>query len=266
MDLALFEMYFVSLQNGKKCVMQRLFLLFVLFIGVCGMRSYGQDLKTFTVKGVTFKMVKVEGGSFFMGATTDQGENVDEDEKPVREMEMSTFYIGQTEVTQELWVAVMGDNPSEFIGGNHPVEEVSWEDCQQFVFRLSQLTGENFRLPTESEWEYAARGGQKSNLHIFSGSNNLDDVAWYWLNSNGTTHPVATKKPNELGLYDMSGNVLEWCQDIYCRYDAIASIESASRVVRGGSWMFDSNYCRVANRNKGTLSSAFNHLGLRLVL
>ena len=153
--------------------------------------------------GISIEMVKVEAGSFMMGATPEM-KNPDDDEKPFHRVTLTNdYYIGKYEVTQKLWQAVMGSNPSYFKGNNLPVENVCWNNCQEFISKLNSLTGRNFRLPSEAEWEYAARGG----------SNNLDAVAWYDGNSGNKTHAVGTKQPNELGLYDMAGNVWEWCQD-----------------------------------------------------
>ena len=129
------------------------------------------------------------------------------------------YYIGQTEVTQALWEAVMENNPSHFKGLRKPVESVSWNDCQEFISKLNSLTGKRFRLPTEAEWEFAARGGNNSRGYKYGGGSNLDDVAWYKENSGSRTHDVGTKLANELGLYDMNGNVLEWCSDWYGSYD-----------------------------------------------
>ncbi len=175
-----------------------------------------------SVKGVTFEMVPVEGGTFTMGAADDDNYAFNW-EKPAHEVTLSSYYIGKTEVTQALWKAVMGSNPSRFKGDNLPVEQVSWDDCQKFIRRINAATGKQFRLPTEAEWEYAARGGNQSKGYKYSGSNNLDKVAWYgedW--ETGSTHPVGKKQPNELGLYDMSGNVWEWCADWYGDYSSEA--------------------------------------------
>ena len=222
--------------------------------------------KVYTVNGVSFKMIAVKGGTFQMGS--DDGY---EWEKPVHQVTLSDYYIGETEVTQELWNAVMGSNPSYFYGNmQRPVETVSWNDCQTFISRLNELTGETFRLPTEAQWEYAARGGYKSKGYTYSGSNAIDDVAWHWYNSDRTTHPVKTKAPNELGIYDMSGNVWEWCSDWYGDYSSAAQTDPTGpatgyyRVGRGGSWDNDATYCRVAFRGNSTPTNRFSHLGLRL--
>ena len=165
-------------------------------------------------------MVYVSGGTFTMGATCEQGcENVS-GEKPTHSVTLSSFYLCKYEVTQALWIAVMGENPSNHKGDNLPVEQVSWNDCQNFITRLNSLTDRKFRLPTEAEWEYAARGGNRSHGYKYSGSNNLSEVAWYGGNGGYNTHPVGLKGPNELGLYDMSGNVYEWCSDWYGPYSS----------------------------------------------
>lgn len=208
----------------------------------------------FNVNGVTFKMIRVEGGTFTMGATPEQGGEPRSDEKPAHDVTLSTFYICQTEVTQELWQAVMGSNPSPYSGTNLPVSNISWDNCQEFISNLNQITGKTFRLPTEAEWEYAARGGNKSQGYKYAGSNNVDEVAWY---SSNTTHTVATKMPNELGLYDMSGNVWEWCQDFYSSlyYTISPSTNPAGptfgskHVGRGGGVGFTATGCRVAYRD-----------------
>ena len=224
--------------------------------------------QTFTVKGVTFTMIAVEGGTFQMGATS---ENYS-DERPVHSVTLSDYYIGETEVTQELWQAVMGTNPSYFKGSNKPVEYVSWNDCYTFIEKLNQLTGKNFRLPTEAEWEYAARGGNKSQGYKYSGSNTIGNVAWYTDNSGGKTHDVKTKQANELGIYDMSGNVWEWCQDRYGSYSSgsqtnpTGPASGSSRVFRGGSWGDSARYCRVSNRDYYNPANRRNTFGFRLIL
>ena len=245
--------------------------------------------RTFTANGVSFTMVAVQGGTFTMGATSEQGSDAYDNEKPAHSVILSSYYIGETEVTQELWEAVMGSNPSHFKGSNRPVESVSWNDCQEFLSRLNRITGERFRLPTEAEWEYAARGGSRSRGYKYSGSDNLDDVAWYWVNSGDSrltgdwdrnkitnnhcqTHPVATKRANELGIYDMSGNVWEWCSDWYGSYssspqtNATGPSSGSYRVNRGGSWLNLARYCRVSRRDLNLLDNRISLLGLRLAL
>ena len=228
--------------------------------------------QTITVNGVSFEMVYVEGGSFDMGATSEQGSDAYSDEKPVHRVTLSDYYIGKCEVTQELWEAVMGSNPSNFKGAQKPVESVSWNDCQEFVSRLNSLTGRTFRLPTEAEWEYAARGGNKSLHYKYSGSGNIDDVAWYYDNSGSSTHAVGTKTANELGIYDMSGNVSEWCSDWYGDYSAGAQTNpqgpssGSYRVLRGGSWGYGAGSCCVSFRGIYLHSFSDHSYGLRLVL
>ena len=231
--------------------------------------SYNEQ--TFTVKGVEFKMIKVEGGTFSMGATSEQGSDVGDDEYPVHSVTLSDYYIGETEVTQELWQAVMGSNPSRFKGNNQrPVERVSWNDCQEFIEKLNSLTGKKFRLPTEAEWEYAARGGKYSRGYKYSGSNDADEVAWNGNNSGSKTHPVKTKKANELGLYDMSGNVWETCNDWKGDYQSNSQTnptgpsKGGCRVLRGGSWNFNGGSVRVSDRVSGIPHSRNDVRGLRL--
>lgn len=225
---------------------------------------------TFTVNGVQFTMVEVGGGTFTMGATSEQGSDAWDEEKPAHEVTLSDYYIGQTEVTQALWEAVMGSNPSDSKGDNLPVERVSWDDCQVFIQKLNQLTGKQFRLPTEAEWEYAARGGRKSRGYKYAGGNNIDSVAWCDGNSGNETHPVATKQANELGIYDMSGNVLEWCSDWCGDYtsssqsDPQGSSSGSFRVIRGGCYYNFARNCRVSYRISNTLDYRSGYLGLRL--
>ena len=195
--------------------------------------------QTFTVKGVSFKMIRVEGKG-------------------------TPYYIGETQVTQALWSAVKGSNPSRRKGDNLPVELISWDDCQEFIQQLNTMTGKKFRLPKEAEWEYAAQGGSRSHGYEYSGSNTIDEVAWYYENAcdvgsesqNYGTRPVKTKKPNELGIYDMSGNVCEWCEDS----------SGSFRVNRGGSWSSTATYCRVAIRFILSPSDRRSDLGFRLAL
>ena len=225
------------------------------------------DKEVFTVEGVSFTMIAVQGGTYTMGATSEQGSDAWDDEKPAHKETVSDFMIGETPVTQELWQAVMGSNPSYFTGDmQRPVEQVSWDDCQTFIRKLNQLTGQNFRLPSEAEWEYAARGGNRSKGCKYAGSNDVDTVAWYNGNSNRTTHPVKTKQPNELGIYDMSGNVREWCQDKWCD-DYNSPRDSGFRVLRGGSWGNFARGVRVFDRHGGTPVERNNcGYGLRLAL
>ena len=215
-------------------------------------------------------MVYVEGGTFMMGATSEQGSDAYDDEKPAHQVTLSSFSIGRYEVTQEEWEAVMGSNPSNFKGKKLPVEQVSWDDCQTFIRKLNQMTGKQFRLPTEAEWEYAARGGNKSRGYKYAGGDNLGSVAWYTDNSGNKTHEVGKKQPNELGLYDMSGNVREWCQDWYGKYGSSSQTNpkglssGSSRVFRGGSWNDIARNCRVSFRNYDTPGLRYYDLGLRL--
>ena len=236
-----------------------------------GQTGFTKDKEEFEVNGVKLTMIRVEGGTFRMGATEEM-ENPRDVEKPVHEVTLSTYYLGETEVTQALWRAVMGRNPSYFKGDNHPVESVSWKDCQQFITKLNQLTGHTFSLPTEAQWEYAARGGNKSRHTQYSGSKNIGDVAWYSSNSGYETHPVGEKLPNELGLYDMSGNVWEWCSDCWGSYSSGSQRDPAGpnsgdgRVRRGGGWLSGPRNCRSSNRNGYEPSYRNFDLGLRLAL
>lgn len=227
---------------------------------------------SFNVNGALFKVVWVEGGTFTKGATSEQGSDADDDEKPTHGVTLSGYYIGETLVTQALWKAVMGDNPSRWKDDCLPVERVSWNDTQEFIKKLNNMTGRTFRLPTEAEWEYAARGGSKSQGCKYSGGNNVDEVAWYFNNSGRKTHPVKQKRANELGLYDMSGNVWEWCGDWYGDYGSGSQTNpkglstGSNRVVRGGSWFSLAKRCRVSNRRGNAPLHRGNYRGLRLVL
>ena len=231
------------------------------------------DNITIPVKnGINIDMVRVEAGTFTMGATAEM-EDPNDNEKPTHRVTLTNdYYIGKYEVTQALWQTVMGNNPSMFKGDNLPVEQVSWDDCQEFISKLNRITGKMFRLPTEAEWEYAARGGNKSRGYQYSGSNNLSDVAWYGNNSGDETHAVGTKQPNELGIYDMSGNVWEWCQDWYETYSSSSQVNptgansGSCRVVRGVSWYNNARDCRLSLRGSNTPDFRSSNLGLRLVL
>lgn len=229
-----------------------------------------------SINGVAFTMILVEGGSFEMGATEEQGEDdPDENEYPVHIVNLSSYYICQTEVTQELWYTVMGTNPSMIHGKKTlPADCVKWDMCQDFICALNEILEYRFeiRMPTEAEWEFAARGGNKSKGCKYSGSDNLDEVAWYGSNAEGKTHPVATKKPNELGIYDMSGNLWEWCQDWMGHYqpeeqtNPAGPDEGTHRIMRGGSWTYDQNFCRVSRRNYISNVIGVSNCGLRLAM
>ena len=222
-------------------------------------------------------MKLVEAGTFQMGSTTG-----DSDEAPVHSVTISKdYYMGETEVTQALWEAVTGYSPTsdgyswsskDGLGDNYPAYYISYEDVQSFITELNSLTGENFRMPTEAEWEFAARGGNKSKGYKYSGSNTIGDVAWYSKNTRSKTNAVKTKAANELGIYDMSGNVWELCSDRYGKYSSRAQTDSTgpttgdNRVNRGGCWNSNATYCRCANRGNDALSYRSNFLGVRLAL
>lgn len=228
---------------------------------------------TFTVNDVTFKMIHVKGGTYTMGATEEQGNDATDNEKPTHEVSLSGYFIGETEVTQALWFAVMGQSPSYFRNRlNNPVEQISWNDCQEFIYRLNQMTGKKFRLPTEAEWEFAARGGTMSKGYKYAGGDTIDNVAWYNNNSSSNTKPVATKAPNELGLYDMSGNVWEWCQDWSNGYghedqtNPVGYSSENTHFLRGGGWNNEATDCRVSYRAVNEQTFIWFAHGLRLAL
>ena len=240
-----------------------------------------EETKTVTANGVTFKMKLVEAGTFTMGATSEQT-GASANESPAHQVTLTKdYYLGETEVTQALWYAVMGQKPTSDgsawsstygLGDNYPAYYISWNDCQEFINKLNQLTGLTFRLPTEAEWEYAARGGNKATTQtLYSGSNTIGDVAWYGDNSS-KNQLVAGKAANALGLYDMSGNVWEWCNDWYGSYSSGAQTDptgpsgGSDRVMRGGSWVINAIYCRVANRGDGSVTYRLSYIGVRLAL
>ena len=238
-------------------------------------------LLTFSVSGnglnVSFKMRIVEPGTFQMGSNS--GSSI---EMPVHSVTLTkAYYMGETEVTQALWQAVMGYKPtsggpqwtsSNGLGDDYPAYYISYTDCQEFITKLNAMTGQQFRMPTEAEWEFAARGGTKSKGYTYAGSNTIDDVAWYYNNSGSKTHAVGGKQPNELGLYDMSGNVYEWCADWYGSYTSGAQTNptgpttGSSRVIRGGSWFSGATYCRTALRNYYSPGYRGDRVGFRLAL
>ena len=264
--------------------------------------AMAQEKQTITVNGVTFNTIKVEGGTFKMGAqsTDPNGENYDSEAyswgQPVHNVTLDDYYIGETEVTQELWEAVMGttieqqrQKAEEYYGFDcdlygqgltYPMYWISWEECQEFIAKLNRLTGKEFRLPTEAEWEYAARGGKKSRGYKYAGSNTIGEVAWYRDNAYDVgysspaygIHPVGTKSPNELGLYDMSGNVDEWCSDWYGEYSSFSQTNPTGptsgsyRVLRGGCWDYSARVCRVSDRGVGIPDDRYYSGGFRLAL
>ena len=239
--------------------------------GSSSMASGSNTISIPVKNGISIDMVKVEAGTFMMGATSEMKDPYD-DEKPVHQVTLTNdYYMGKYEVTQALWQAVMGSNPSNFKGDNLPVEEVSWNDCQEFISKLNSLAGRKFRLPTEAEWEYAARGGKKSRCYQYSGSSNISDVAWFDGNSDSKTHPVGTKQANELGIYDMNGNVCEWCQGGYYSYSNSPQTNPigstiGGRMVRGGCWGKGTRACRLAFRIERQNYRRSSDNGFRLAL
>ena len=224
------------------------------------------------IDNLVANMVFVEGGTFTMGATSEQETDMWNDEKPAHQVTLSSYSIGRYEVTQEEWRTVMGNNPSEFKGDKRPVEMVSWDDCQKFIRKLNTMTSMHFRLPTEAEWEFAARGGNNSRGYKYAGGNDLGTVAWYDGNSGSKTHSVGQKQPNELGLYDMSGNVWEWCNDWYGQYtpsmktNPCGASTGLKHVRRGGGWGNVARNCRVSRRYPSNSTSMRNNRGFRLAL
>ena len=250
--------------------MKSKFLLLIMLL--CCTTLGAQQNRDSILRNLVNNMVAVQGGTFQMGATAEQGEDAFLNEVPAHQVTVSDFSIGKYEVTQEEWVAVMGSNPSKVKSSKNPVEQVSWDDCQCFIQRLNSLTGKTFRLPTEAEWEFAARGGNQSKGYKYAGSNDLSKVAWYRQTQAYPTRSVGQKSPNELGLYDMNGNVWEWCNDGYEAYKSEAQTNpkgletSSSRVFRGGSWNYMERSCRVSTRADSNPSSSASFVGLRLAM
>lgn len=262
--------------------MKRLLCMVLLFLSatVCCGQDNKESVKEFEVKGVRFKMVLVKGGTFTMGATSEQGSTVDADESPTHKVTLSDYYIGETEVTQALWCAVTGEEPKADggwtnkcgRGNDYPAYQVSYDEVVIFIRELGRLTNCDFRLPTEAEWEYAARGGSRAEGATFAGSDYLKKVGWCKSNSDMTSHPVKSREPNALGLYDMSGNVYEWCNDWYGGYsadeqkDPKGDSEGTDRVIRGGCWREQDVYCRVSNRGSARPSIRNDVVGFRLAM
>lgn len=258
--------------------MKKIVFLVLTCLVCIGVQAQNND-QTITVKNTSFTMKYVKGGTYMMGYTSEQVHGV-ANEKPAHKVTVSDFYIGETEVTQELWLAVMDSAPStnggwteEFgLGDDYPAYRVSWNDALKFIKKLNEMTGKTFRLPTEAEWEYAARGGYKSGGYRYSGSNNIAEVSWYDGNSAEMVHPVKLKKPNELGLYDMSGNVWEWCQDWYETYsseyqkDPKGPSKGTYHVDRGGAWNRNNKYSRVTARCYDDPGLRNKNLGFRIVM
>lgn len=286
-----------AMKNNLKFITTQVMILAAVITSI---PLFGQTIETITVNGTSFNMIYVAGGTFMMGGTSEQGEACYANELPVHQVTVNDFSIGETEVTQGLWNAVMGEDSSQQLkwdnlhelGDSYPVCRINWIEIQEFITKLNQQTGLTFRLPTEAEWEFAARGGNQSRHYKYSGSDSLEEVAWMWRNSgdrylNGTDveweideveknhdrkHPVKTKKANELGIYDMSGNVMELCADWYGKYSPEAQVEpkgppfGTHRVVRGGNWFGLERYCRVSFRHFRYLDYPRSELGFRLVL
>lgn len=239
-------------------------------------KGSGIDLRNrdliFSVGGVSFCLKYVEGGTFIMGATDEQAEYAEKGEFPTHSVTLHDYYLGETEVTQELWEEVMGYNPANTIGASLPIENISWNDCADFIRELNNRTGKTFRLPTEAEWEYAARGGIYSRQCVYSGSDNAEEVGWVKSNCDGSTHPVGTRNSNELGIYDMTGNVCEWCQDWMSNYNSTDQVNpvgpnsGTARVGRGGGWCNSSLKNRVSTRFAGKTTYRDYNLGFRIAM
>ena len=251
----------------------------------CTLPTYAQDpvCRVFHVNDIPLRMVFVKGGDMQLGCAAERDDSCKAREIPNHTVSLPDFYMGETEVTQALWMAVMGrdNNPSYWKGNWLPVERVSWAECQRFINRLNKFLsadlpqGYRFALPTEAQWEYAARGGLKSAGTSYSGGNDLKQVAWFYSNSNERTHDVRIKTANELGLFDMSGNVWEWCQDWFDENyyaenkdwnNPLNDQETAYRVQRGGSWNYAAPYQRCANRDRGSIYSRYEDCGFRVAL
>lgn len=254
--------------------MAKRFLVFIILAFVlCDNTIKAQENIVFTVNGVSFEMVYVEAGTFTMGCTFEQDDDCNNNETPIHSVTISNdYYIGKYEVTQELYEAVMGTNPCKRKSSDSPVKNVSWYDAVEFCVEISHLTGRRFTLPTEAEWEYAARGGKKTTNAKYSGSSNINNVAWYDGNSGNQTHPVGRLCSNELGIYDMSGNVWEWCYDWYGSYNSASQTDpmgpflGSLRVMRGGGMDNFAYDCLVSTRAHNNPDIPRHYCGFRVVL
>ena len=270
-------------QLQQKIVAMALFALLLSFAGALSAQTQGTGNRVFTVNHIPLKLVFVKGGDMQLGCTESRDDSCKAREVPTHTVTLTDFYIGETEVTQAQWMAVMGrdNNPSYWKGNTLPVERVSWAECQRFVNRLNKYLaaelpqGYRFALPSEAQWEYAARGGLKSAGTRYSGGNDVKSLAWFYGNSNERTHDVRIKTANELGIFDMSGNVWEWCQDWYSETyyadnqewkDPLNGQESTYYVLRGGSWNYAAPYQRCANRDYGSMHSRYEDCGFRVAL
>ncbi|MBO6079999.1 MAG: formylglycine-generating enzyme family protein [Bacteroidales bacterium] len=267
----------------QKLVALWLFAAMLSCAGLLSAQSQGTGNKIFTVNHIPIKMVFVKGGEMQLGCTASRDDSCMTGETPLHTVKLSDFYIGETEVTQAQWMAVMGrdNNPSYWKGNTLPVERVSWAECQRFIARLNKYLaaelpeGYRFALPSEAQWEYAARGGMKSAGTRYAGGNDLNQLAWYYSNSNERTHDVRIKAANELGVFDMSGNVWEWCQDWYNENyyvenqdwdNPLNNQEADYFVQRGGSWNYAAPYQRCAKRDRGSQHSRYEDCGFRIAL
>ncbi len=221
------------------------------------------------------EMVCIDGGTFTMGQKWVYGAGISGDEDPPHQVTLPKYCIGKYEITQIQWLGIMGRNPSDFKGcPTCPIEQISWNEIQKFITKLNALTGKNYRLPTEAEWQFAAQGGNLSKGYKYSGDTAVSNVAWYCENNCKTTKPVGSKQPNELGIYDMSGNAVELCSDWYDKdyYEKSPTenpkgpAEGTAKVMRGGSWEDHEDRCRVSKRDKVTLDERCYHAGFRLAM
>ena len=266
-----------------KTVVIGLFTMMISCAGVLFAQTQGTGNHIFTVNHIPLKMVFVKGGEMQLGCVTDQDDSCKADETPVHTVSLTDFYIAETEITQAQWMAVMGqnNNPSYWKGNTLPVERVSWEECQRFIIRLNKYLaselpeGYRFALPSEAQWEYAARGGLKSAHTRYSGGNDITKVSWFYGNSNQRTHDVRIKEANELGVFDMSGNVWEWCADWFDENfyaentdwnNPLNVNETSYRVLRGGSWNYAAPYHRCSSRDRGSIHSRYEDCGFRVAL